>query len=224
MWTSSGTGTFVPSPSDLNAIYKPSAEDIAKKSVVLTLTTTGTGNCKIMSDAMTVTIIPAPKVELGYDRFVLEGGAVVLQPTITGPAVSYTWTPPQWLSSTTQRTVTATPASDITYALSVTGPGGCTVTDTIKITVLPPPVIPNVFSPNGDGTNDKWNIKALEKYPNCVVQIFTRYGQKIFHSNGYNTPWDGTHNGKEMPVGTYYYVIEPGNGRPRFSGYVVILR
>jgi large repetitive protein len=224
VWSTSGSGTFSPSATDLNAIYKPSAADIAKRMVVLTLTTTGTGSCKVKSDSMILNIIPAPKVDLGYDRFVLQGESVVLQPTITGVAVSYQWSPPLWLSTTTQRNTVSTPAADIAYALTVTGPGGCAVTDSVKITVLPPPVIPNVFSPNGDGTNDTWVVRALEKYPNCVVQIFTRYGQKIYHSNGYKTPWDGTHNGKPMPVGTYYYVIEPGNGRPRLSGYVVILR
>jgi gliding motility-associated-like protein len=46
----------------------------------------------------------------------------------------------------------------------------------------------------------------------------------IFNSNGYKKPWDGTYNGKEMPVGTYYYIVDPNNGRPRMSGYVVILK
>jgi len=85
-------------------------------------------------------------------------------------------------------------------------------------------LIPNVFSPNGDGINDKWEVPHLAKYPGCSVQIFTRYGQQIFYSDGYDQPWDGTFKGKLMPVGTYYYVIEPKNGVPRFSGYVVLLR
>lgn len=225
IWTTNGTGTFVPSATTLNATYVPSTADIAKGNVTLTLTTTGTGNCLIASDEVKVTIIAAPRVELGADRYVLEGNSITLTPTLTGPANGFLWTgPTQWLSSTTQLNVVATPAADATYHLLVTGNGGCTATDTVKIIVLPPPVIPNVFSPNGDGINDGWVIKALEKYPSCVVQIYTRYGQLIYNSVGYPQPWDGTYNGKPMPVGTYYYVIEPKMGRPRFSGYVVILR
>jgi gliding motility-associated-like protein len=86
------------------------------------------------------------------------------------------------------------------------------------------PAIPNVFTPNGDGINDKWVIQYLESYPGAVVEIFNRYGSLVFRSVGYTKPWDGTFNGKEMPAGTYYYIINPKNGRKQISGFVDIVR
>jgi gliding motility-associated-like protein len=59
------------------------------------------------------------------------------------------------------------------------------------------------------------------------VQVFNRYGQIVFESRGYTKPWDGTlggNNGKTLPFGTYYYVIEPGNGRKPVTGYVTLLK
>ncbi|MER3497591.1 MAG: hypothetical protein C4308_02590, partial [Chitinophagaceae bacterium] len=46
----------------------------------------------------------------------------------------------------------------------------------------------------------------------------------IFHSDGYSKEWDGKVNGKPVPVGTYYYIIDPKNGRHRVAGYVDVIR
>jgi len=85
-------------------------------------------------------------------------------------------------------------------------------------------VIPNTFTPNGDGINDTWDIKFLDLYVNCTVDIFTRWGQKIYTSIGYGTPWDGTFKGSALPTGTYYYVINLKNGLTPLSGFVAIIR
>jgi gliding motility-associated-like protein len=92
------------------------------------------------------------------------------------------------------------------------------------IRVLKKPVIPNVFSPNGDGINDVWDIKYLAAYPGATVDVFNRGGQMIFRSQGYTTPWNGTYKGNPLPVGTYYYVIDPKNGREKISGSITILK
>ncbi len=84
--------------------------------------------------------------------------------------------------------------------------------------------MPNTFTPNNDGINDTWIIQNLADYPNVRVQVFNRYGQTVFESKGYTKPWDGTMNGKSLPFGTYYYVIEPGNGRKPVTGYVVLIK
>jgi gliding motility-associated-like protein len=114
--------------------------------------------------------------------------------------------------------------SDIT--LTVTDPFGCVGTSTQELdpSVCCAVMFPNAFSPNGDGINDKWEIKYLNDYPECTVEIFTRTGQMIFQSYGYATPWDGTYHGSALPIGTYYYIIQPGRGRATMSGSVTILR
>ncbi|MDB5192918.1 MAG: hypothetical protein JWQ96_2481 [Segetibacter sp.] len=82
----------------------------------------------------------------------------------------------------------------------------------------------NVFSPNGDGINDVWTLKGLKDFTTCTVEVFTRYGQKVFSSVGYNNPWNGTLNSQILPVGTYYYVIDLRDGTTPFGGSVTILR
>lgn len=84
--------------------------------------------------------------------------------------------------------------------------------------------IPNAFTPNGDGINDRWNIPDLAYFPNCVLNIYTRYGSVIYQSRGYTTGWDGLYNGKVLPTGTYYYIIDLGNNSPKLAGYVAIIK
>ena len=84
-------------------------------------------------------------------------------------------------------------------------------------------VIPNTFTPNGDGINDLWNITALTYHPECLVRVFNRYGQQVFESKGYNKPWDGTNNNSTLPTGTYYYIIDLKNGTRPLGGYVAIV-
>lgn len=83
--------------------------------------------------------------------------------------------------------------------------------------------IPNTFTPNGDGINDYWNIPGLDTYPNAKVNIFNRYGTPVFQSIGYAKPFDGTSNGKPLPVGVYYYIITLKKGDV-LSGNVTIIR
>jgi len=85
-------------------------------------------------------------------------------------------------------------------------------------------IIPNTFTPNGDGVNDLWDITALVSYPSCTVNIYTRYGTLVYSSTGYPKPWDGTLHGKPLPAGTYYYIVDPKNGTKKFAGAVTIIR
>jgi gliding motility-associated-like protein len=164
-------------------------------------------------------------VDAGPNRVVLEGGSTTLTPTVTGNDLTYLWTPSTYLSNTTSATpVASNMADDITYRITVTSRGGCTASDTIFIKILRKPGIPNTFSPNGDGINEYWIIEYLDTYPENRVQIFTRTGALVFESHGYKTPWNGTMNGKSLPIDTYYYIIEPGSGRKPITGYVTILK
>ena len=84
--------------------------------------------------------------------------------------------------------------------------------------------MPNTFTPNGDGVNDLWNIDALITYPQSLVTVYTRDGQQVFNSIGYAKPWDGTYKGAQVPPGTYYYIIDLKNSKPKISGWVLVVR
>ena len=82
-------------------------------------------------------------------------------------------------------------------------------------------IIPGGLSPNGDGINDTWNIQGLEDYPNASISVFDRWGKKLFFSTTGSAPWDGTFDGKELPIADYYYIIELDNGE-KYHGVVTL--
>jgi len=84
-------------------------------------------------------------------------------------------------------------------------------------------LIPNTISPNGDLINDTWEIKGLNDYQPQVT-IYNRYGQAVFRSKGYQTPFNGERNGKPLPAGTYYYVINLREDCKMIKGSIFIAR
>ena len=106
----------------------------------------------------------------------------------------------------------------------VTSSDGCTASANVSVVIIRPPQVPNSFSPNGDGINDTWDITHLERSQNCSLTVFNRYGEVIFKSAGYQIQWDGTYRGSPLPVGTYYYIINPKNGRQIVQGSVTIIK
>ena len=81
----------------------------------------------------------------------------------------------------------------------------------------------NLISPNGDGMNDTWVIRNIDKYPNNIVRIFDRMGRLVYSAANYNNAWDGIYQGAPLPEDTYYYIIELPNGGGRKRGYISIL-
>ncbi|MBI3718699.1 MAG: PKD domain-containing protein [Sphingobacteriales bacterium] len=177
-----------------------------------------------------INIRPYPAITAGPDLFVLQDGEKTIQSSIVstspyGSITAYQWSPGSYLTATNILSPTIIhPKDDITYILKATGTGGCMSSDTVFVKVLKSLVIPNTFTPNGDGVNDKWEIQYLDSYPGCVVEIYNTVGQLLFRSIGYANKWDGRYNGNPLPVGTYYYVIDPKNNRKPIAGYVTILR
>jgi len=80
-------------------------------------------------------------------------------------------------------------------------------------------IIPNVFTPNGDGHNDSFSILNIEHYPNSTLQVFARWGRKVFESNNYRNQW----NGADLADGTYFFIFKRNDGQ-EFKGSVTILR
>jgi gliding motility-associated-like protein len=85
-------------------------------------------------------------------------------------------------------------------------------------------VIPNAFTPNNDGINDTWDIKYLNIYTNATIEVFNRLGVKVYSSKGYTIPWDGKFDGKSLPFGVYYYIIDPKTGAKKITGSLTIIR
>jgi gliding motility-associated-like protein len=111
-----------------------------------------------------------------------------------------------------------------TVTVIVTDANGCQATQQIQVNDECPDVkIPNAFTPNGDGINDTWDILGLEYDPTALVRVFTRYGQQVFQSKGYGTPWNGEAKGQKLPTGAYYYIITAKNGSQTYSGEVTII-
>lgn len=217
----SGKGTYTGKGVTSNGSFSQAIAGVGTHT--LTYTFVADNGC-VDSKTQTVTVNPVPTASLGPDLFVLDGLDIKLPAMVTGNIISYKWSPSLYLDKDDILNPVAKPADDITYTLTVTTDKGCIAIDNVFVKVLKFPEVPNSFSPNGDGVNDKWNVKYLEFYPGATVDIFNRYGERIFQAVNYLNPWDGTFNGSDLPVGTYYYIINPKNGRKTVSGSVTILR
>ena len=88
--------------------------------------------------------------------------------------------------------------------------------------------IPEGFSPNGDGINDVFFIRGIDNYSNNAFSVFNRWGDKVFSASNYQNTWDGKATmgtrvgGDELPVGTYFYTLDLGNGSPVFKGTIYL--
>jgi gliding motility-associated-like protein len=191
-----------------------------------TLTVTDGGICT-STDQVTVVVLALPLADAGGDRSIFLGASTSLGGSPTGPQGSvFTWTPDSTLSAANVANPLATPSVSTWYDLVVVAPNGCIASDSVLITVLPDVVIPSGFSPNGDGWNDAWVIDLIDQFPDCEVEIYSRWGELLFQSVGYRTPWDGRYNNGPVPVGTYYYVVklnDPEYPEP-YTGPLTVIR
>jgi gliding motility-associated-like protein len=208
-----------------SSLGSPTATYSDSGNVVVKLYIKNADGCFSDTAFLPITIHPLPVLILPAEQRILEGAIVPLKPDfVFGNNLSYLWTPATYLSSDTAANPLCTPTDDLLYTLQVTSQAGCSVTDEMQVKVLKEPSVPNAFSPNGDGINDFWVIKSLEFYPDATIQIFNRYGQPVYLSTGYSQPWNGKFKGVDLPVGTYYYIINPKNGRNIIKGAVTIIR
>jgi gliding motility-associated-like protein len=88
--------------------------------------------------------------------------------------------------------------------------GGCYSTKSFNIQVNKygsGPVIMTLFTPNGDGMNDRWEILNLLSVGPCEATVYSRSGDKVFSNSVYGNEWDGTYKGKALANDTYYYFV-----------------
>ncbi|MGQ0738169.1 MAG: gliding motility-associated C-terminal domain-containing protein [Bacteroidota bacterium] len=130
------------------------------------------------------------------------------------PGITYRWTPATGLSNPNVPnpyvTVSSTIGDEMTYQVSAVNSDGCKGEGYVKIKIHKGPAIyvPNAFTPDGDGKNDRFTpfpvgIKAYNYF-----RVFNRWGQVIFSTKALHQGWDGRIGGMEQPTGTYVWMIE----------------
>jgi gliding motility-associated-like protein len=167
-----------------------------------------------------------PPVDAGTATQILFGNSVTLSPS---GAVTYNWLPATGLSCTNCANPVATPLFTTTYTVTGTDAAGCTNTDTVTVIVdvqCGDVFVPNVFSPNLDGLNDK-----LFVFGNCIIEmqfdIYDRWGNRVFTSINQNEGWDGMWKGNMLNNGVYAWqlnaVLITGETK-KLSGEVQLLQ
>jgi len=161
------------------------------------------------TDTLSITVMPLPIADAGEDRGIYIQGTTVLGGSPAGPPGStFIWQPDSLLDHGNVANPTANVHATTWFFLTVIGPNGCISLDSVLVTVVPQVKVPSGFTPNGDGHNDTWILDFASIFPDIEVLVFSRWGEPLFRSVGYHTPWDGKYDGKPVPMGTYYYVVD----------------
>ncbi len=194
-----------------------------------TVTATDANGCTKTAVA-TVTVNPKPTAAFNANP---SSGQIPLNVTFTNTSsggTSYTWTFGDGSGSSSQNTNhTYVSSGSYTVKLVVTNSNGCK--DSIMVTIIAEDlstlIVPNVFSPNGDGYNDLFTINT-KGMKDLYVEIYDRWGLKMGSFSDLNGGWDGkAASGKDAPEGTYYYVLKAhGNDSKEYDlhGYLMLLR
>ncbi|MBN2349504.1 MAG: gliding motility-associated C-terminal domain-containing protein [Bacteroidales bacterium] len=192
---------------------------VANENGIYWVEVTNQNGCTIR-DSVLLIVSPPPLIDLGGDTMLCASDELLLD---AGDIEGYF----DWSNGENTRNIIAR-EGDGQIWVKVTDSNGCIGNDTIQIlqcTNRFDLIIPNAFTPNGDGYNDLWLINGYDNYPNLSVRIYDPWGTLVFQSeNGYSKPWDGKSNGKDLPVNAYYYVINPGDGSKEIVGSITLIR
>ncbi len=194
-----------------------------------TVTVSDANNCSADSSVtilepaqITLQVLSADSISMGTEVLI----QTQVQPA--GNNYTYQWTPPNFLSCDNCANPTFSAVSTMQYVVVITDANGCMVDTNITIHVNTDKTvfIPNVFTPNGDGNNDRWEIfSSTSVYFN--LKLFNRWGEKVFDSFNATEGWDGTYQGQDSYPGVYSYVMLvtflDGENR-QYIGTVTLLR
>ena len=193
-----------------------------------TITVNQTGNYSVqITDDNSCTSPSSPIVAVAVHP--LPVGAIVAQgPFVSGntrymelqapslPGGSYRW-------NTGDSAATIRVSQSGYYRVTVTNTFGCAQSFDMQIALIDLSNIPNTFTPNRDGVNDYWTIPNLHLFPRARVSIFNRNGNKVYEATG-TIRWDGTSNGKELPAGVYYYILDLRDGGQPVNGWINLMK
>jgi gliding motility-associated-like protein len=176
----------------------------------ISLVIVDTSGCGSMPATAQRTINPLPPINAGPDKTIKLGSSVTLDAVIANPGnYNFNWTPSNYLNATTILNPVSMPDRLMTYTVSATDKiTFCTGTDQVVVDPITDLYIPSAFTPNNDGRNDRWEIPGMALYPDGLVSVYSRWGEKIFETKGYiSNPWNGVFKGLLQPHGVYVYVI-----------------
>jgi gliding motility-associated-like protein len=186
------------------------------------------------SDRVTVVIWPKPEVNAGTDVQIYSGKSTQL--VAYGPSINtFLWSPAEGLSCTDCADPEAAPKRTTEYIIYASNNFGCSDTDAVVVTVLCDQsqlFIPNSFSPNSDGQNDRFFPHGTGLDRVISFRVYNRWGQAVYERAGFapNSDadgWDGTHLGSALPPDTFVYIVEAEctNGeRIQVKGDVTLVR
>jgi gliding motility-associated-like protein len=181
------------------------------------------GACTDLAE-VEVVVYKNPTASAGEDKKIFEGEHMTLQGNVSGDGVSFFWSPETGLDDPYKLNPVASPTADITYTLNAISNRCTNALDRVFIRVYQHVTVPNSFSPNEDGTNDLWNLPAINSYPGATVKVMNRYGKLVFQSSGYEKPWNGKYQNQDVPVGVYYYMINLEPGLKPLTGSLMLIR
>jgi len=171
--------------------------------------------CFTDTGIITVIVYPVPTVNAGANQTILDGQTVHLDVKNSPDVVSFSWSPTEWLSCTDCQSPSATPQKSTTYTVTVTGQGGCK--DSAQTTVFlkcqnGQVFIPNIFTPNGDGANDKFYVSGKGIINVKRFSVYNRWGEEVYSAadvpvNDPNSGWDGKYKGQLLKPDVFVYAI-----------------
>jgi gliding motility-associated-like protein len=181
-----------------------------------------------------VTVLEAPTVNAGPGLQVQTETPVTIAAVGSPDVVSWLWVPATDLSCTTCAQPVCTPRQNEQYVVTVTAGDGCQASDTVVVTLTCNEAkvrIPEAFTPNGDGHNDRFTVLGAIPMVNHLA-IYNRWGEKVFEEDHFapadpGSGWDGTVGGQAAPAGVYVYFVEmrcPTGGAFMRTGTVVLVR
>ena len=185
------------------------------------------GECApVYSPSSSYTMLPAPNASAGDDIELGKGKSATL---VASGGILYEWNWDITLSDSSIANPVVNPEYTTTYYVKITNEYGCSKNDSVLVEVVEvieelELYIPNTFTPNNDGTNDTWSIRSIELYPEASLEIFNRWGMLLYRETNGVKPWNGTANGKELPTGTYFYVLKLTPDSETISGSISIVR
>ena len=200
-------------------------------------TVVGYDQYKCYSDTaqVNVSVRPSPTVQAGDDLQVIFGSQNVLNTINSNDVVRWNWTPADFLSCTTCPSPVSKPYKSMEYVVEVFNSYNCSAKDSVilKAGCAEKNIyIPNAFTPNVDGLNDRFTVRGMGVSNIKSLIIFNRWGDIVFerrnfYPNDNSSAWDGKYRGIEAPAGTYVYVAEmecnAGEGLIR-KGTVTVIR